>query len=76
MLGVRRSREDGTADIVPGSDARRPAALVAAVDEAGVDRSLIRAALDLGVAERLDLADAYAQEIEELRARIKPALVR
>lgn len=43
------------------------------LDESGVDRTLVRACLDLSPAERIDLADAYAQEIEALRPRLDVA---
>ena len=65
---VSHSREERE-DVSLGPDGRRPDTPVA-YDETGVDRSLIRAALDLEVAERLDIVDAYAQEIEELRAAV------
>ena len=39
-------------------------------DADGVDRSLIRESLARTPAERLDLADAYAVEIEALRKNV------
>lgn len=42
-----------------------------AFDEEGVDRSLVRESLRRSPAERLDLADGYAQEIEALRASVR-----
>lgn len=47
-------------DASPGAD----------YDESGVDRSLIRESLGKSPAERLDLADSLAQEIEELRTHM------
>ena len=43
------------------------------VDEDGVDRTLIRESLARTPLERLELADAYAREIEELRALMRPS---
>ena len=43
------------------------------VDDDGVDRTLIRESLARTPLERLDLADAYAREIEELRALMRPS---
>lgn len=40
-------------------------------DDEGVDRSLVRESLRRSPAERLDLADGYAQEIEALRGRVR-----
>lgn len=40
-------------------------------DENGFDRSLVRESLRMSPAERLDLADGYAQEIEALRASVR-----
>lgn len=45
-------------------------------DEAGVDRTLIRECLDLSPAARLAAADAAAQEVEALRARMRHGSVR
>lgn len=39
----------------------------------GVDRTLILEFLRMSPAERLDVADGYAQEIEELRERLRRA---
>lgn len=47
-----------------------------AYDEDGVDRTLIREWLAKSPAERLDLSDACAQEIETLRARLRSGPVR
>ncbi len=43
-----------------------------AYDSDGVDRSLIRESLSRTPAERLDVADSYAQEIEMLRMLLRP----
>jgi len=39
----------------------------------GVDRTLVRESLARSPIERLDLADACAREIEELRAFMRPS---
>jgi hypothetical protein len=44
--------------------------------DAGVDQTLIREWLGKSPAERLELADAAAQEIEALRACVVPGPVR
>ncbi|MEO6324043.1 MAG: hypothetical protein ABIQ65_05395 [Thermoanaerobaculia bacterium] len=43
-----------------------------AYDSDGVDRSLVRESLSRTPAERLDIADSYAQEIEMLRLLLRP----
>lgn len=53
--------------------APEPAPRTPDVDEDGVDRTLIRESLARTPLERLDLADAYAREIEELRAFMRPS---
>jgi hypothetical protein len=47
-----------------------------ALDGDGLDRSLIRESLARTPLERLDLADAYAQEIEALRSCLRPGRAR
>lgn len=68
------------AAVLPGSTGpeagREAGSAPDAYDEAGVDRTLIRECLEMSPAERLAAADAAAQEVEALRARMRHGSVR
>lgn len=61
-----------THDASRGGDGARREDAAPDVSAEGVDLTLVREWLGMSPAERLALADAAAQEIEGLRARIAP----